>query len=559
MRLGAPYKEKASLIGFFSYNRPMKRFYIFIISGVLMVAPFVSSATTTDANTIATLQAQVKTLQALVAQLQIQVQAMLARRGSTVPTPQYLGPFSVHVHTNGLATTVVKGSPAETMAYVVIDASGLSEHVKVSSLPLTLTAPNDDSQKGLNTCQLYDGATMITTGANVINLAPSKTDTTSHVFLLDAGLVIPAKTIKTLTVKCNIIQNPPAPATYAWGVGDVSQSFKGATSNTILTPALGTRSTRAATLISDGSFVVELDASSPVARSVKAGSSDVVATVLDFYASGESVELQNLGLKIDGSNSFAASRYTVWDGMVKVGEGALASGDRSVIAKLSSGVVIPRDAHRLLTVKIDLAPLGGRVQAGDTVTVNFNGANGNFNLTHGLGKSSGVGIIPSTQRDTASALMVVEGEEGVSSVVSPAPQVTYEKFPIVHPDSMRNGLMLLYRFKVAVGAEKFIPASFTLTLTHSQVGLKDLKLYAFTNPDFNYDAYTINPVSRKLGMLQEQDTVFPLVIENTGTPLTVPAGGARYFELRATVTSSNIGAAINVNIGNMATETFKSS
>ncbi len=535
----------------------MKRFYTFIISGALIVAPFISSAATTDANTVATLEAQIKTLQALVAQLQIQVQAMLARRGSTVPTPQYLGPFSVRVHTEGLATTVVKGSQAETMAYVSIDASGSTEQVKVSALPTVLTAPNDNSQKGLTACQLYDGALALTTGSHAMNPLPSKADTTAHVFLLDTDFVIPAKSAKTLAIKCNIIQNPPAPATYAWGLGDVSKSFTGVTSNKVLAPALGSTIARPAMLISDGSFVLGLDVSSPVGRTVSAGSADVTATVFDFSAAGEAVELQNLGLKIDGSNSFAAARYTIWDGSVKVSEGSLASSDRSVIAKLLPGVVIPRGAHKLLTVKLDLAPLGTRVQAGDTVTVNFNGINGNFNLTRGLGKSSGVGIVPSTQYDTASALITIGG---VSAPTSPtASPVTYEKLPVVHSGSMQNGLIVLYRFKVAAGSEKFVPASFQVTLTRALTGLKDVKLYAFSNPEFNYDAYTFNPVSRKLGILQEQDTVFPMVIENTGTPLTVSAGGALYFELRATVTSSNVGAVINASIDNMGTEIFKSS
>lgn len=321
---------------------------------------------------LAELQILINQIRLVVADLDRQVQKV-------VQAHRYAG----FISPVGEASTVVTGSRTASLARLVLNAA--DKDLKLVHVTLVLEAPEDNSQKGLSNCQLWDGAKSLTTGVDPI---PSKRDTGDVSFVFLNEFTLAKGTFKTLILACDVTKDPQGPAVYTW--------------------RLGTSSGKKITLIQSGSFVLELASSTPAARGVRGGAQGEVATVFDFYAAGEALELNTLALQIDG-NPKAVAAYELWDESRKIGEGAL-SGDTMFKAAFSAPFVIPNGAHRSLTVKVNLKPLGagGLVHAGDTVAINFNGNQGNFNLTYGIGTSSGRGIVPSVFTDTDAPAMTLQ-------------------------------------------------------------------------------------------------------------------------------------------------------
>ncbi|TSC79810.1 MAG: hypothetical protein G01um101429_337 [Parcubacteria group bacterium Gr01-1014_29] len=351
------------------YSIPMAKIFLSLMVAAM---PLIAAAKVSEAQLFAQLQILINQIRLVVDDLDRRVQEV-------VQAHRYAG----FVSPAGEASTVVTGSRAAPLAKLTLNAA--DEDLKLSRVTLTLEASEDNSQKGLSSCQLWDGAKSLTTGVNPV---PSKQDTGSVVFPFSNEFILAKGTSKTLTVACDITKEPQGSAVYTW--------------------RLGTSFGKKITLIQSGSFVLELDSTTPAARGVSGGAQGEVTTVFDFYAAGEAVELKTLALQIDG-NPKAIAAYELWDGNRQIGGGAL-SGDTMFMAVLSEPFEIPNGAYKSLTVKVNLKPLGvgGLVHAGDTVAINFNGNQGNFNLTYGIGASSGRGIVPSIFADTDAPAMTLQ-------------------------------------------------------------------------------------------------------------------------------------------------------
>ncbi|GEM_PF-6494988 len=346
----------------------IQRIYRALATGAAALVPFIALA---QQPTLAELQAQINHIRMVLDELEQKVRVMADQYN----TGAYIAPgFG--------ASTVVAGSKDAVFAHLALHAA--DQEMKHSSITLTLDAPEDFSQKGLSRCRLLDGLESSTASVNPV---PSKNDSAGVVFAFNTNIVLPKGTSKMLSIACDVTQNPEGPATYTW--------------------RLGATSGKKILLIREGSFSVELADESPAARSVANGSAGELATVFDLYAGGEDVELTALALQIDGNHK-AISAYSLWDGERQVGGGEL-TGDTVFKANFTDSFIIPKDSHKPLRVTIDLAPVvaGGHVQAGDTVAVNFNGSDGNFNLTVGTGVSSGRGMVPGTRQDTDAPALTI--------------------------------------------------------------------------------------------------------------------------------------------------------
>lgn len=348
----------------------------------LMIAaiPLVGAASVAEAVPVQASEAQLLAqLQILINQIRLVVDDLDRQVQEVVWAHRYVG----FISPVGEASTVVTGSRVAPLAKLTLNAA--DKNLKLSRVTLTLDAPEDNSQKGLSNCQLWDGAKSLTTGVNPVS---SKRDTGDVSFAFLNEFTLAKGTSKTLILACDVTKDPQGPAVYTW--------------------RLGTSSGKKITLIQSGSFVLELDLSTTVARSVSGGAQGEVAAVFNFYAAGEVVELKTLALQIDG-NPKAVAAYELLDGNRQIGGGAL-SGDTMFRAALSEPFEIPNGAYKSLTVKVNLKPLGARglVYVGDTVAINFNGNQGNFNLTYGIGASSGRGIVPSIFADTDAPAMTLQ-------------------------------------------------------------------------------------------------------------------------------------------------------
>lgn len=357
-----------------------KKSFVTILAVALVLMPYMASAGVPETlpaqvkePTLAELQAQVNQIRIIVNDLDRRVKIVVKERAAN----------SGYIVVGSGLSTVVAGSRAAVLADVVFDATKAAADMSVRSANLVLEAPEDGSQKGLSNCQLWDGSVALSENINPI---PAKNDKVGVSFKFNSELIIPKGFSKTLKLACDVSKDPQGPAAYTWWMGQTL-------SKKVL-------------LINEGSFVLEVATSSPAARTATVGAKGELAAVFDFYAAGEAVELKSLGLQIDG-NPRAVSGYSMWDGSKQVG-GSTLSGDNVFKAAFSSPFEIPKDGHKLLSIKIDLAEIAGQVKAGDTVSVNYNGSQGNFNLTSGVGKSSGRGMVPSTQADTVTPDMTLK-------------------------------------------------------------------------------------------------------------------------------------------------------
>ena len=324
--------------------------------------------------TLQQLQFYIQQIKILVNSLENRTKALAASRGAGTAGGSALSPKII---VKGGSSTVVAGSKAVPLAEVFADAKNSLADTALSSLTLTLEAPEDNSQKGISNCRFRDETKDITAGVHPL---PSKSNDADVIFSFINPLTVPKGTSKTLTLTCDVTKDPQGPATYAW--------------------RLGTTSSAKTLLISSGSFVLEVASTTPAARGVKSGSKEEIAVVFELYAAGEAVELKELAMQING-NPRAVTAYSLWDGDTQVGGGTL-SGDSVFKTVFTKPFVIPKDAHKLLTIKVDIAPVieAGRVQTGDAFAVNYNGGDNNFVLTYGIGGSSGRGINPSIKTDT---------------------------------------------------------------------------------------------------------------------------------------------------------------
>jgi hypothetical protein len=107
-------------------------------------------------------------------------------------------------------TAVPPGTADVTFANVVLDASASPEDVAVSSVQLSLET--DIGATSPQQCQLFDGATPLTSGANVVDPAGAGV----YGFTLDQPLAVTVQAPKKLQVICDVPAGAAAGDTMEW-------------------------------------------------------------------------------------------------------------------------------------------------------------------------------------------------------------------------------------------------------------------------------------------------------------------------------------------------------
>ena len=312
---------------------------------------------------------------------------------------------TISVAADPVAQTVVAGASQFTFAKYQLDATASGEDVRFASLPLEYTAWSGNSTAtNLTNCQLYDGATSVTTGSNVKNPTASASST---VMTFDGtGFVIAKGTVKTLDLKCNIAGG--ATGKYYWGY-DSSSSPSGTGVSTGVSASITENDSpgQVMTLSSGGTLTVTSDSSTPSYKIAAAGTTNVTLGVLKFRAANEAINLVKLKLQLSNSTSSSSPtdlvKVTMWDGATQVGETIFAGTSRYASSTLTGLFVIPKDGDKVLTLKGDLAQVGTSLVGtqGALLQVNYDG--NDVNGTVGSGVSSGSNIVSSTTSDTAFA------------------------------------------------------------------------------------------------------------------------------------------------------------
>jgi hypothetical protein len=390
----------------------------------------------------------------------------------------------------------------------------------------------------LTSCQLFDGATAITTGSNVVN--PSAAGVQS--FSLDQSVIVTKGTVKTIGVKCNVKSTASGSYKIGFSTANIAAlSATGVTSSNSVT-ASGSQNLGQLLSIGSGSLVVSADSSTPSYTIASAGSTGVTAGVLKFRATNESVNLTQVGLTLTNTASSSPSNLTMvslYDGNTKVGSATFVGSNYNATSTLDSTVLVTRDMDKIITVKVDLADIGVSSQGTEgarlSIDVDTNGTN-----TKGTGVSSGTTI-------TASGSSAFTGVR------------VFKSFPTFAQDSLSSSGVSdgkLLRFKVTADSKGSISISkFSLTVATSTItSVTGVNIFGYT------DAAYSQPISglTSNGQLMASNVNVPVAGTDyefmtqtsaaASTTIQVPAGQTRYFEVRGTVAGVTTGSSVTVTL-----------
>lgn len=123
--------------------------------------------------------------------------------------------LAVQLATTGLTNPLVIGQNA-TLARLVLDTTGSNTSVRISSLPLSLTTGSGAVPSSLTNCRVYNenGGAALSSGTNVPGTLVSGMNNLN----LDTALVLPAGTVTTLDVRCDIASNLVTGGTYQFSL-----------------------------------------------------------------------------------------------------------------------------------------------------------------------------------------------------------------------------------------------------------------------------------------------------------------------------------------------------
>lgn len=446
--------------------------------------------------------------------------------------------LAVAVSATPAAQNIVAGGVATHLATLQFDATQSGENVRISSIKLDYDGSDNSFAAALNvhsSCQLFDGATALNSGSNVVN--PSDTATTTAgidvTVTFDNPVVITKGTVKEMAWKCNISSTAHNNSQSQWGMGSTNIGLISATgvdsSNSVT--ASGSGGNGQVMTISSGSLTVATDASSPSYSIVSGGSTGVTLGVAKFRAANESVNLQRIGLVLTNSASSSASdlvSVTLWNGTTQIGTATFVGTNTHATSTLTSPLLLTKDQDVTITIKGNMADVGGS-NAGTTghlIAVDVeSGTN-----TQGTGVGSG-----STVNST--------GSTSVAGVR------LFKSFPVFAEETGSAALSStgvqdgkLMRFKVTADSKGSISiAKFSLSFATTSATLSSVNVYGFTDSSYStpvsgvqtdggFMASSITPTSASA-----QNDFWAQTSAGASTTVQVPAGQTRYFEVRGSV------------------------
>lgn len=474
------------------------------------------------------------------------------------------------------AQSVVRGINGFLFAQLIYNASDSGEDLRVTAQKVGVTPGASANANQLNNCQMFDGATALNTGSNVINPA-SGTAEVAATFTLDNQLIIPKGTTKTVDLKCNITSGAQSNGTFAIGLTSTNSdtTVVGRDTGVSVTETTTTSAGQTMTIKTGGVLTVTLDSSSPSERFGTAGRTDVLSSVFKLHADNEAIKLTKFTLVLATSTASTTdvNSVSLWDaaiGGTKVGNATFDNGVFQATSTLTSDFIIPKDSDKLLWVKVDLiaagtsGPLGkaGTVGAdsGHLITLDYDGTG----LAKGIGQSSGTTIDTTAGSHTAAkGIRLVKAHPTLAALALPT-------------NTLSNTAMDLYRFSVTAPTDGDIGLyKFTFRVSSTSIATTSaFKVFAYSDSAFSTAAYGANPINANavncVGSWSLQTVAaqactantnvsasttnisvfFDPVTNNSAAPnseaISVPAGTTRYFKLVGTVSRVTTGDSITV-------------
>jgi hypothetical protein len=380
------------------------------------------------------------------------------------------GALAISVSSQPTARYVIAGANGFEFARYVLDAGQSGEDLRVTSLPLRLTYATI-SASNLTSCQLFNGATAVTTGSNLKN--PSVASGSDETFTFDGtGLIVPKGTAKTVSLKCNL-STSAASGSVSWGIASIAltSSISGVTSGQTITvnPTPSTGNTMTAS--TGGSYTVTSDTSSAYYyRAIKAGSTNVPLAAFKFTAgNSEDIWLKKVALVLGNTASSAPAdlvgqKVTLWYNGSQVGEAQFggASADNAT-STLTSAVQVARGETATIVVKGDVISHDSNTNAtsnpnnggyGAFLAVNYDGNNNGLNGNYATGADSGSNISGAAVSGnvTTNGVRIFRNVPTFSIVSNGGTLVAGSdlyKFTVTNPDPSRDLVLKQVTFSIA--------------------------------------------------------------------------------------------------------------
>lgn len=453
--------------------------------------------------------------------------------------------ITISVSSDPPAQTVVSGAQKFTFAKYLLDAGASGEDIRFPSIPLDFSGT---TATNLTTCQLYDGATALNTGSNILN--PSSISSTTLVTFDGVGFTVPKGTVKTLEMKCNIASG--ATGIYQWGYDpSASPTATGLTSGQSATITENDSSGQGMRLAASGSFTIALDSSSPSYTVSAAGRTGITSSVFRITATNEAIKVTDFGLQLTNGGASSVpnassspqdvSKVTLWDGATKVGEAVFVGRSYYASTTLSADFTVPKDGSKLLTAKVDFAAQGVSQAGvpGTLVQVDVPAGTQGAQLATGLA---------SGQRIYVDALTTATASAGVRAFKS---YPTFELIPFSGTSQLTAGRRDLLKFKVTaspegdVGVAKVSYRIATTSATAQLDMIANTNVYAFTDSAFSTVATGIqsdgalaqvNLSAQRWASASTDQEIWAADSANASTTVVVPAGSSRYFVIRGDAT-----------------------
>jgi len=476
---------------------------------------------------------------------------------------------TISVSSLPLAQTVVAGG-AFTFAKYNIDLTQSGEDIQLNSFKARYQHTSGPATD-LTSCSLYDGATALSTGSNVIDpgdLTLSSGVDADTTFTFDDPLIVTKGTIKTLDLTCNTSATTSTGNIVQWGLsthGSAAQAGTGVESGTSLTSisgiAINDSTGQAITLTTGGSYTVVND--STLGYNIVTPGTEVTLLKLKFSASYESIDLQKVAFELKNTASNTAldlvgSKVTLYNGTTAIGTALFANnGDNATSTLIAIGdFTIPQGGSKSLTVKGTIAGISYEVgplqKSGDLLVVAYDGSDNN-STTPGSGGNYGKGVSGGTSVITGTTSDVTPG--GVRIMKS---LPTFEKIALSASEKvLQNGSNApLYKFKMSADSNGDVAIynwTFDIgssTGANAAATTSAYGLYVYTNSSFSLADTSfstdglLNTTNYWGGDGLEQPKIveiYPLTSANATTTYTIPAGTTRYFVLKATVSNVETG------------------
>lgn len=434
---------------------------------------------------------------------------------------------------------VVAGINDFTFANFIFDTTNSNEDVRLNSLRVQFTA--SENPEDINECRVFKGNENLTTGGNIQN-PPASFDSGDNItFTFDSGLVLMKGTSTTLSLKCDISASADLGAAYKFGLSSTNQTVIGIESARTISINVIPNAGQTMTIATSGTLQVLMSSAIP-SYQLAVGGQTATSGILRFRAVNEAVKIDQIGFELSGSSASSSpsdfSSITLWDGGTQVGTVMFSGINRFATSTLFGNFIVPQNDFKDLTIRAVLSEVGVNKPGteGALIRVNYDG--NNASSTKGTGVSSGMTIVSGTAADT--------NFPGVRLFKT----VPFFEKDGVPTNTLANGERTLMRFKVSANnAGDAGIYKFTLRLATSSVSVSNINIFAFTDSGYSSPVSELSSGgqmdnSNKTPNVNNEVEVFAEDSSGTASPLQIPEGETRYFEVRAVVSGSNSGSSL---------------